>query len=195
MPMSEELKSALSTMTPSNFVSRWLLERVPFVFDDNLDNYLAWKHRLSDNLAVDPKAITLVGTAAVGTSLNPNKNFKDFDAESDIDVAIVSQYHFNVLWRWMRGLGAKYHGLPSKARTAVDQHRGNYIYWGTIATDKLLGHTPLAAEWVPALDAMSALEPTKGREIKARVYADFDSLRSYHAQGIETLRQKLVAGA
>lgn len=193
--MSEELKSALSTMTPTNFVSRWLLERVPYVFGDSIDNYLAWKHRLSDRLAVDPKAITLVGTAAVGTSLNPHKNFKDFDADSDIDVAIVSQYHFNVLWRWMRGLGAAYHGLPPKARTAVDQHRSKYVYWGTIATDKLLGHTPLATEWVPALDAMSTVEPTKGREIKARLYADFDSLRAYHAQGIESLRQKLLAGA
>lgn len=193
MPLTDELKDALSTMTPSVFVSRWLLERVPFAFDNNLDAYLAWKHDLADKLAVDPKAITLVGTAAIGTSLNPTKNFKDFDAESDIDVAVVSQHHFNILWRWLRGLGAAYHGLPAGARNAVDRHR-EYVYWGTIATDKLLPHTPLAAEWVPALDSMSSIGPTKGREVKARVYADYDSLRAYHAKGVRTIRQKLLGG-
>jgi hypothetical protein len=195
MPISDELKDALSTMTPSAFVSRWLLERVPYAFGSDVDTYLAWKHLLADKLAVDPRAISLVGTAAVGTSLNPTKNFKDFDAESDIDVAIVSQYHFNVLWRWLRGLGAAYHGLPARARNAVDQHRMNYVYWGTIATDKLLPHTPLAADWVLALDSMSSVDPTKGREVKARLYADFDSLRAYHAQGVVTIRQRLLGGA
>ena len=181
-------------MPPSAFVSRWLLERVPFAFGDDLDTYLAWKHGLAEKLTVDPKAITLVGTAAIGTSLNPHKNFKDFDDESDIDVAVVSQYHFNILWRWMRGLGAAYYGLPAPARNAVDRHRENYVFWGTIATDRLLPHTPLATEWVPALDSMSSVDPTKGREIKARLYADFDSLRAYHAKGILTLRQKLLGG-
>lgn len=73
-------------------------------------------------------------------------------------------------------------------------HADNYVYWGAIATDKLLHHSPLAADWVPALNAMGGVEPTIGREINARVYADFDSLRSYHARNIERIRQRLIEG-
>jgi hypothetical protein len=166
-----------------------MFERVPHVFGNDLDAYITWKHQLGVLINVDPRAILLVGTAAVGTSLNPHKNFKAFDKNSDIDVAIVSAHHFDIIWRWFRNLGADYHRLPTDAKEAVDLHRDHYLYWGVIATDKVLHHTPLAQRWVQALEQMSKCKPTIGREIKARLYIDFDALRAYHVNGIGQIQK------
>ncbi|CAO4154006.1 hypothetical protein GPNCGGLF_LOCUS4291 [Methylorubrum aminovorans] len=44
-----------------------------------------------------------------------------------------------------------------------------------------------------ALERMSQIVPTNGRQVKLRIYKDFDSLRYYQASNISSLRQGLVA--
>lgn len=186
------IKESISKLSPSAFVSKWIFEAVPHVFAGNSDLYIDWKHKLGDLISVDPRAITIVGTAAIGTSFNPSKNFKPFDKSSDIDVAIISQHHFDVVWRWLRTLGSKYHGLSPAGRGAVDDHRKGYLFKGVIATDRILEYTPLAEVWVSALAEMSNIEPTRGREINARLYADYDALRAYHADNVRNLTRKIL---
>ncbi|WP_321846953.1 hypothetical protein [Burkholderia cepacia] len=192
MAIPEGLKNSISTLPPAKFVSKWIFESVPHVFGGDLDKYIAWKHVLGDLISVDPRAITLVGTASIGISFNPNKNFKPFDEKSDIDVAIVSHHHFDIVWRWMRTLGTAYLSLPAQAQTAIDDHRKRYLFKGVIATDRILAHTPLASKWVPALSSMAGMDPTEGREINARLYADYDALRAYHVDGVRNLTRKIL---
>ena len=65
----------------------------------------------------------------------------------------------------------------------------------TIATDKLLPYLPFGTQWSNALRAMSKLEPTKNRQIKARIYKDFESLRAYQVNNLKNLRtQELEKG-
>ena len=188
----KDLRKDITELPPANFASRWMFERVPHLFCGDLDAYINWKHQLGTFLGVDPRAIMLVGSSAVGTSLNPYKNFKAFDRDSDIDVAVVSTHHFDILWRWLRNLGSDYWSLSADGQAAVDEHRGSYLYWGVMATDKLLPFSPLAGRWVPALTQMGQREPTRNREIKVRIYVDFDALRAYHLQAIEKARAKLL---
>lgn len=190
--LPEELRRDLTEMPLSDFLSRWMFERVPHIFGADFASYIRWKHLLGDLLGVDPRATMLVGSSAVGTSLNPHKNFRSFNIDSDVDIAIVSAHHFDILWRWLRNLGSNYHALPSDGKAAVDEHRSSHLYWGVMATDKLLPHSPLAAKWVPALTQMSKVDPTRNRDIKARVYVDFDALRAYHLQGAQKARTKAL---
>jgi len=50
---------------------------------------------------------------------------------------------------------------------------------------------PFGKTWQRALDFMSEIHPTVGREVKLRIYKDYDSLRSYQASNIERLRNEL----
>lgn len=192
MPLPAALKKDVSELTPEKFVSRWMFEATPHVFSGSQNLYIDWKHQLGSMISVDPRAITLIGTAAIGTSFNPNKNFKSFDAASDIDVAIVSAHHFDLMWRWLRTLGSSYYALSAQARAAVDDHRKNFIFKGVIATDRILQYSPLAAVWMQALNSMSAVDPTKGREINARLYADYDALRAYHVDNVRVMAKKII---
>ena len=81
----------------------------------------------------------------------------------------------------------------NRDREAIIEHRTNYIYWGTIATDRVLHYLPFVRPWTEALAAMAGESPTEEREIEIRLYRDYEALRSYHMNGLETLVATLMA--
>lgn len=172
--------------------SKWLIEKFPFVFNDDSEGYLQWKEQLSKKIGVDSRAISFIGSACVGFSLNPHKNFKAFDSKSDFDIALISHHYFDLAWHELRCLGTKILGLSTRELNCVNDHRKNYIYWGTIATDKILPIFSFGKDWVIALAEMAQLYPAEGREINVRIYNDFESLRSYHIHNLKYLRSKIL---
>ncbi len=191
----DEFLAELLSKPPELVASLWILDRIPYPFQDDRMLYAEWRHKLSSLLEVDSSEIVITGSGAFGISLNPNKNYKFYDESSDIDVAIVSEFFFNTSWKYLRNIGTKIHTLPPPAKQSVKDHVGKYIYWGTIATDKLLPYLPFGRKWLSALSEMSKVEPTKNREIKARIYKDFDSLRAYQINNLKNLRtQELEKG-
>lgn len=187
-----DLHEAIKGKESKDFVSKFIFEQIPFVFGDDLDRWIDWKSKLAKSLEVDPYDIVLTGSGATGFSLNPRKNFKRFDVKSDIDVGVISPYHFEHSWRYLRQLRPSWLTLPRNAKDAIEMHRRNLVFAGTIATDLILALLPFGKVWQQALDEMAAVEPTTGRNVKLRIYKDFDSLRAYHAHGVSQLREKLL---
>jgi hypothetical protein len=187
-----EFKASILTSGIEAAASTYLMERIPHVFADDWELYRSWKRKLAKLIEVDPLNITIIGSAGIGFSLNPHKDFRGFSAQSDIDVAVVSEHHFGIGWRALRTLK-----LPDvrnqRDREAIKEHRSNYIYWGVIATDRVLPYLPFVRPWTEALSAMAGERPTEEREIKIRLYRDYDALRSYHMNGLETLLATLMA--
>ena len=183
--------SNLQSTKPTLFVEAHLFDRIPHAFGTDRALFANWKRELSERIDVDPACITLVGSAATGFSLNPNKNFKPFDEASDIDVAVISQHHFTIGWRYLRTNSARRHRVDVATRNAWDEHVSNYIYWGTLATDRLLGVLPFGREWLAAITHISSVSPTLGRPVNLRIYSDYEALRSYQVHGAKNLRNSL----
>jgi hypothetical protein len=174
------------------FVSLSLLDSTPHAFGGDWKQFSEWKRDLSRGLGVDPHALVLVGSAAVGVSLNPRKSFRSFGPKSDIDVAVVSPTHFEQAWWYLRTLGSGFYGLPPAVRTAVAEHRSNYVYWGTIATDRLLPWLPFGTQWLSAAGKASARDPIADRTVNFRLYRDPSALRLYQSQGFNAARTRLL---
>jgi len=190
-----EFLKELTSSPPDIIASLWILNRVPHPFSGNAKSYEAWRKKLAELVNVDPSEIIITGSGAFGISLNPHKNYRAFDEDSDIDVAIVSEFFFNSSWRHLRNIGSAIHSMPQTAKQSVRDHVEKYIYWGTIATDKILPYLPFGKIWISALAKMAEESPTKGRVIKARIYKDFDSLRAYQVNNLKNLRsQELEKG-
>lgn len=185
------LHSAILAKEPKSFVSHHIFEKVPFAFDGDRERWIEWKRTLADLIDVDPQAIVMTGSAAVGFSLNPHKGFKAFDTASDFDCGVISGHYFDVAWRYLRQLRVSWLTLPKKTQAAITNHRKNYVFSGTIAADSILALLPFGQGWQEALDKMAKIDPTKGREVKLRIYKDFDSLRYYQALGIQKLRDQI----
>lgn len=191
--MREQFVSELLTEPIPLFLSKWMLERnTPYLFDSDHLSYLNWKAQLALRLGIDPCSILFIGTASIGISLNPNKNLKAFDAESDIDIAVISPWHFEESWRFLRSLGATRFQYSILQQASIKAHVTNYIYWGTIATDKILPILPFGKVWQLALNDMSKIPPTVGRTINLRIYKDFEALRGYHAHNLSRMREELL---
>src|SRR5215210_5245198 len=112
------------------FCSRYIFDRTPFLFQEDRLGYLSLKAKLGSLLDIDPHDLLMVGSAAVGISLSPTKNLRPFDDESDIDIAVVSQRHFDIAWRHLRTLGSSQLTMPSVVREAVKDHKKHYVYLG-----------------------------------------------------------------
>jgi hypothetical protein len=194
--MREALLADLVSIDPYVFVSKWVLERVPFIFESSGHaGYSQWRKSLADRIRVDPCAMVITGSAGVGISLNPSNNFSEFDKKSkpsDIDVAIVSGFHFEIAWRHLRNMGSERYKLGRLALQWFDDHKSRLIYDGMIATDKILEHLPFGKEWTLALAAMSKIDPTEGRSVNARIYRDFECLRMYHVRNTKKLREQAI---
>jgi hypothetical protein len=190
------VKADISAEPPDWCATKWVLEPVPFLFIKmGADNLWRWKAGLAARLEVDPKNILVTGSAAVGVSLNPYKSFKSFDKSSDVDIAVISTYHFDVAWRTLRNLGTRLFDLTASQKNSVHDHMQRYIYWGTIATDRLLPMMPFGNEWIRSLSEFAAVDPVSGREINARIYRDFASLRAYLHLTFRNLRDNVLAPA
>jgi len=175
----------------SFLVSKWLVERVPFIFKENDIEHIKWKEELSSRLNIDSKAIIFTGSSSCGFSLNPNKNYKEFSETSDIDIALISDYHFDIAWRTLRNMGTKIYDLSPKQRNSYFDHINRLIYWGTIATDKILELLPFGKNWSLELMELSKLPPANNRIINIRIYKDFEALRAYQVNNFEKLKTTL----
>ena len=187
----DTLIESLKRESPSAFLEAHMFDRIPALFGEDRTQYVAWKRILAESIEVDAACIIVVGSAATGTSLSPNKHFKPFDDTSDVDVAVISSYHFTESWRYLRMNGDRRLNVDVRTRIAWDEHVKRYIYWGTIATDRLLGILPFGLQWLAAITKMSNTRPTEGRTINLRIYADYESLRAYQLQSVKNLRDSL----
>jgi hypothetical protein len=151
---------------------------------------------LANDLGVDPLCLVVVGSTAVGISLSPKveKQFKAYHDESDVDVAIISPAHFEEAWSFLRGLGpaANLKGSPDIA-DLLQWHRRSLVFDGTIATDRLLPYLPFAAPWQAAFGRAATIAPTQDRDVKARIYRSFESLREYQLRNVQSMMVEIAS--
>ena len=83
--------------------------------------------------------VHLVGTGNWRFSLNPNKNFKEFDNSSDIDIAVISYDRFNETWEELRRVHRlHWYTLPGKIKDKINRNALD-IYAGFISPDWIPG--------------------------------------------------------
>jgi hypothetical protein len=73
----------------------WLSEGIPYAFKSNPAIYEALRLWLARNIGVEPKEITLIGSARQGYSLSPDITLgRAFGPQSDLDLSAVSPVLF-----------------------------------------------------------------------------------------------------
>lgn len=183
------VKSELESLKSSRFVTKWIMDATPFVFENNTMDYIVWREEIAQKMNVDPTDILISGSACLGFSINPAKNFKLFDEKSDIDVCIISPYYFDTAWRDLLQLNPN--RLHGKMKSALMDHRQRLIFWGTIATDKILPLLSFGPSWDKIINESQSLEILKDRDINFRIYKDRRSLRDYLIQGINKCKEQI----
>ncbi len=99
----------------------WLSEGIPFAFQDLPMLFEAIRNWLANELALHAKAFTLIGSARIGYSMNPDHYGRAFGDQSDMDLVAVSADLFNGLsedfFRWKDDV------LAERVQPATDAER------------------------------------------------------------------------
>ncbi|QFZ23824.1 hypothetical protein [Saccharothrix syringae] len=188
----EAIRRNIRNLTPEEFTNHHIVDRVPYIFSDR-KQYVEWKSLLAADLDVDPYTIVIVGSSCLGYSISPTKLFNPFHQRSDIDVAVISSAHFEQAWTWLRRPGVRDMFESKRWQHSFDDHRSRLVFDGAIATDKILNRLPYGPQWARALHRAANREPTTRRTIKARIYKDFEALRTYQISNVRTIKQKLLS--
>jgi hypothetical protein len=188
VPFIEEMISATDI---SDLVSCHLFDAVPFIFEGDETKWRKWRTELAFDLDVDQQSVFLVGSSAVGVSLNPHKNLRIFGDDSDVDVAVLSYRHFEDGWRTLRSMSRTARlRLSPAAQIDLKEHAPNYIYFGSIATDRILSALPFGPRWAKAIEQAKTRAPTLDRDVKLRLYRDVESLRRYQMRSVRMTRDR-----
>lgn len=132
-----------------------------------------------------PNHIIVVGSSKLGYSLSPEKAFKPFDSESDLDVALVDGSLFDRYWEEIHKLKATTIPWPE-----FGQFRG-YHFDGWMRPDKL----PLANirnEWFDFFTSLQSKRIGGGLPLRAGLYKSWHFLEAYQAKGVKLCFQSEV---
>ena len=75
----------------------WLSEGIPYAFQKRPGIYEAVRAWIGSRLGVDPKEVSITGSARIGQSLAPRKLGQPFSENSDLDAFVVSAVLFERL--------------------------------------------------------------------------------------------------
>lgn len=148
---------------------------------------------------IDPNGVYCIGSGAIGLSINPSKiadrKLKTFDDKSDIDLAIISETHFETAWRDLRKASQ-----PTLTQTSeVIEKNLNWqrkkFFDGAILANKLISELSFGRQWLAAsvkLEQAVAVALDRNIDVNYWIYRDYWSLRNYVATGLIRCREALV---
>ncbi len=154
---------------------------------------------ISTTLDVDANGVFCIGSGAIGLSLNPAKvtdaRLKSFDVDSDLDLAIVSEVHFETAWRDLRrATQAVLDEIPFELTEHLDWQRKRF-FDGAIVAHNLLPFLSFGSVWLANLVRLSegvAVLLDREVQINVWIYRDYWSLRNYVATSIVRCRARMV---
>jgi len=181
----------------SDWLDRHFLRSDPFAFKRT--SFREFALRSSSQLNIDPNGIFCVGSGAVGLSLNPDKIdaqlLRRFDDASDLDIALISEVHFERAWRNLRELAyPAVVGEMEQTLVKAMGHQRSRFFDGAILANKLLPYLDFGQEWVSALTNIqesAAIHLSREVEVNCWIYRDYWSVRNYVAKGVLRCKEKL----
>lgn len=99
----KDMKAAIKTKSSDEIYNEFFISGEVWIFkstfgDRWFEQYDKFKKYVAQKLGVHYNNIGIAGSAKLGFSLNPKKNFRNFNDTSDVDIIIVSQRLFNEFW-------------------------------------------------------------------------------------------------
>ena len=191
----DEIKDFIKTNTEKEIYDKYLLGQDVWYFSENVKDenpllfYDKFKKFISSNLNIHFHNISIIGSAKTKFSFSPNKNFKEFHDKSDFDIVLVSNELFTYFWSALYDI-------------SLQQHVNNYQNLTSNIFRKFISvkdddphyNNEALMNWQRKLSEFKTqlqLEYKIYSDINYRIYANWESVESYHLEGIKKLKDKL----
>jgi hypothetical protein len=201
MPVSvAQFRDMLATKPLDEIVEGTLFPAIPFIFQSNTTLYDTFRSALSAGLFVPTADITVVGSAALGFSMDPSSFGQKFNAnnDSDVDVIVVSQSLFEKAWGdlLMWNHGRKWSMSRSRVEMILSHHHRS-IYWGHVWPDSLTRISAVTEPWIRSFRGLSREPELAPFNFQGRLYKSWDHALYYHVHSLrgvvgELRRRKII---
>jgi hypothetical protein len=178
---------AVVTMTPAQFVADWMFGAAPYAFRGDNGLYESFCAEIADRLAVPADQITLIGSARLGFSLNPDHLLSPFGKRSDLDLVIVSSSVFDLTWQ---DLIAKAEAirLAGEAETRRLKKTRQALVDGYLRPDQLPLGTDLSRNWFPRLAGPFTNRIAREHQVKAWLFRALPFAHMYYESHVRRMQ-------
>lgn len=195
---NHEIISMADETALNDFCRRKIIHGTPHIFKGREDDYYKFRKRISDKLSIHFHEVFIVGSAKLGFS--PLKG-KDFDLDSDIDVAIVS----NSLFEHFLDIIHTYQIDLRGSRRSTSEREINryhkfleYIAMGWVRPDMLPASfliRELKDDWFSFFSSISNGKSEVGNyKVAAGVFKSYKHLETYTLSSYQGIQSALRVG-
>lgn len=173
-------KQDIVDLTPLDVIRKNIIYGHPAAIDDSA--YFALRSSVAEKYEIHPNEVLVVGSAKLGFSIAPNKRYRPFCDESDIDVVIVSDTLFSRIWRAVHDYEL-HGGYWERGREFKD-----YLFQGWIRPDKLPpSHSfEFGNDWWEFFNALSSSGKYSSVKIRGALYKDWYFLEAYQMRAVSS---------
>lgn len=193
------MKKELIELEEKQFYIKYIVKTTNWYFSTymNFDNEAMletldhFKEIVSEKLAISFHSAHIVGSAKIGYSLSPHKPFMPFHEEvlgapsSDLDVAVVSDHLFNLIWQKLRACYKTQYILNYNKVTST-------IFQGYINEKDISNISGIGQDLI---DMFSPVTKTLQDELNIihpityRIYRSWEDLEQYQISGLSKLKK------
>ena len=192
----EQLKEQNTIEKQYDFCRKFVLHGTPHVFNGRDDDFYEFRKKIAQKFNIPYHEIYITGSGKLGFS--PFK-LKEFDYDSDIDVAIISPRLFENIMRDI----SRYQMSFRKARTVVRESELEmyhqfleYVALGWIRPDKLpisFQMKTFKNDWFSFFQSLSYGKSEVGNyKVNAGVFQSYEHLEDYIVNGLIDVRKSRI---
>ena len=130
------------------------------------ETYFCLRDTVAKNFSLHPNDVLVVGSAKLGFSIAPKKRYQFFGDSSDLDVAIISNHFFDLVWKDV-------HRYSSQGGYWEGKNDFNkFLFRGWIRPDMLPSdqNFKFAGEWWEFFNSLSASREFDITKISGAIY-------------------------
>lgn len=189
----ESLDNCSDHMELIDFCRKTILHGTPKIFESRENDFYEFRKRIANKFEILFHEVYITGSAQLGFS--PLKK-KEFDYDSDIDVALVSNDLFNKFMEIIRGYQMNYRrhrDIPSEKELKKYHEFLEYTALGWIRPDLLplsFQIKNLKNEWFEFFNSISYNNSEVGDyKVSAGIFKSYYHLEEYTLSGLKTIKK------
>lgn len=145
------------------------------------DKYYDLRNVVSDHFDVHPNEVILVGSAKLGFSIAPHKEFRPFGDNSDLDVAIISPRLFDTFWVQLFDYSRS--GALWEKLDDFEQ----FLFRGWIRPDLFPREISLASDWWDFFLGLTRSGQYR-YQVRGALYRSWHCIECYHVERVEEMQ-------
>lgn len=191
----EEITTFIKGNSEKEIYDKYLLGQDVWYFQNNIIEedpllyYDKFKKFISAKLNIHFHNISIIGSAKTKFSFSPSKEFKEFNENSDFDIVLVSNELYTYFWSAFYEISQN-----QKIKNYSNMTSNIFRKFISVKDDDPHFENEDLKNWQRKLSEFKTqlqLEYKIYCDVNYRIYANWESVESYHLNGIKKLKQNL----